>query len=124
MSPKLDNKVRLTIALLGSSVLTALACVQGFKQGGPCGTPVYADCYNGCVAVSCTTANSTCTGAPTSYYCTNEIYTATCTRLQLTKREGHNEFGIYYCFCVGGSPIGTIPAPGCSRVTTEITGCP
>lgn len=31
MNPKLNNKVRLTIALLGSSVLTALACVQGFK---------------------------------------------------------------------------------------------
>lgn len=112
----------LAAVLLGSSVLSVLACVGRSMIGGTCGNPQNGTCENGCLAISCPTSEVRCNGPTSAYYCDEVPYTATCNKIQGNKIEWWDGYGMYHCMCGGGTPAGTVNA-ACYKVTAEALGC-
>lgn len=117
------NRAILMSTALACSIITAFACEHAPKFVGSCGTGSAATCTRGCVSVICSTAKETCSGGSNYYLCTPQDYTTSCTKYQLSKFEGYNEYGMYFCYCGGGTPIGSVPA-ACTRVVASMgPGC-
>lgn len=128
MNGKMNSRTAEICALAGAmlvgSVLTALACDACAKKDGTCGTS-YSNGPSGnppCVEVTCSTDNMTCSGVTTDYYCTNQTYTATCSKQTGTVWKSVDENGMPVEDCVNWQDAGTVDA-ACSKIASEVTGC-
>ena len=115
MKRKFNNVCTLVLLLIGTGVVTVLACVKAPKTGATCGQSSPPSTGNSCIGITCSTASETCSGASNFYSCTVIPYTVTCTVTFFTlywDNEG--------MFC--GEPSASGPSSPVACTTTQSVG--